>query len=69
MYGMIGVDADAAMHMHDGMRHPMPGFGGPEPRGGDVDVGWLGALPACQESSATRQAAWVSVSRNPLTSM
>ena len=39
VHRVIGVDADTAVHVHDGVRHPMPGVGGPERRAGDVDVG------------------------------
>src|SRR5208337_2896133 len=44
---VIGVHADTAVHVDNGVRHPMPGIGGPERRAGHVDLGRdvLGDLP------------------------
>src|SRR5580693_6970318 len=39
VHRVIGVDADAAVHVHDAVRHPVPGVGGPERRAGHVDLG------------------------------
>ena len=39
VHRVIGVDADAAVHVHDGVCHSVPGVGGPERRGGHVDFG------------------------------
>ena len=39
VHRVVGVDADTAVHVHDGVRHAVAGVGRPERRGGHVDVG------------------------------
>src|SRR6185312_5186496 len=39
VHGMVSVDTDTAVHVHGGVRYPVPGLGRPECRGADIDVG------------------------------